>query len=190
VVEANERARGRNAAGAFAIGRGEVVLAQMKTGVDIPNDGEFCKPMRAASDRGAWGNYIFNRVSGFVPTPPEAVAPDTAVPGASMRIVGVRWEQREFAEFYADTGLGAPSTAASRPMCGGPIAYIGHEALRTDLTNLRAAKDNAGVEEAFVASIAPGSLEMFCRAQNSHYPAAEAFSRRLPPRCVRNIGRS
>ena len=144
-------------------------------GIDIPNDGEFGKPMRAASDRGAWGNYIFNRVSGFVPTPPEAVAPDTAAPGASMRIVGVRWEQREFAEFYADTGLGAPSTAASRPMCAGPIAYNGHEALRRDLVNLRAAKDNAGVEEAFVASIAPGSLEMFCRAQNSHYPAAEAF---------------
>jgi 5-methyltetrahydropteroyltriglutamate--homocysteine methyltransferase len=131
--------------------------------------------MRAASDRGAWGNYIFNRVSGFVPTPPEAVAPDTAAPGASMRIVGVRWEQREFAEFYADTGLGAPSTAASRPMCAGPIAYIGHEALSRDLANLRAAQDNAGVEEAFVASIAPGSLEMFCRGQNSHYSAAEAF---------------
>jgi 5-methyltetrahydropteroyltriglutamate--homocysteine methyltransferase len=154
---------------------GEVVLAQMRAGVDIPNDGEFGKPMRAASDRGAWGNYIFNRVSGFVPTPREAVAPDTAAPGASMRIVGVRWEQREFAEFYDDTGLGAPSTAASRPMCASPIAYIGHEALCTDLANLRAAKDNAGVEEAFVASIAPGSLEMFCRAQNSHYPAAEAF---------------
>jgi len=131
--------------------------------------------MRAASDRGAWGNYIFNRISGFVPTPPEAVAPDTAAPGAPMRIVGVRWEQREFAEFYADTGLGAPSTAASRPMCAGSITYTGHEALRRDLTNLKAAKDKAGVEEAFVASIAPGSLEMFCRAQNSYYPNAEAF---------------
>ena len=42
-----------------------------------------------------------------------------------MRIVGVRWEQREFAEFYADTGLGAPSTAAMRPTCTGPVAYTG-----------------------------------------------------------------
>src|SRR5215831_3084177 len=123
---------------------GDVVLAQRTAGVDIPNDGEFGKPMRAASDRGAWGNYVFNRVSGFVPTPPEAVAPDTAAPGASMRIVGVRWEQREFAEFYADTGLGAPSTAASRPMCAGPIAYVGHEALSRDLANLRAAKGQCG----------------------------------------------
>jgi 5-methyltetrahydropteroyltriglutamate--homocysteine methyltransferase len=153
----------------------EVVLAQMKTGVDIPNDGEFGKPMRAASDRGAWGNYIFDRLSGFGPTPPEAVAPDMATPGTPMRIVGVRWEQREFAEFYADTGLGAPSTAASRPICIGPITYTGHEALRRDLANLKAATAAARVEEAFTAAIAPGSLEMFCRGQNSRYPTAETF---------------
>src|SRR5215472_10369387 len=154
---------------------GEVVRAQKDVGIDIPNDGEFGKPMRASTDRGAWGNYIFGRVSGFTPTSAQTIAPDTAAPGASMRIVGVRWEQREFAEFYADTGLGAPSTAASRPMCAGPIAYVGHEALSRDLANLRAAKDSAGVEEPFVASIAPGSLEMFCRAQNRHYPTAEKF---------------
>ena len=153
----------------------EVVLAQKQTGVDIPNDGEFGKPMRAASDRGAWGNYIFERVSGFGPTSPQSVAPDTAAPGAPMRIVGVRWEQREFAEFYADTGLGAPSTAASRPTCNGPIAYTAQEALRRDLANLKAAADAAGIEEAFVSAIAPGSLEMFCRDQNSYYPTAEAF---------------
>jgi 5-methyltetrahydropteroyltriglutamate--homocysteine methyltransferase len=153
----------------------EVVAAQVKAGVDIPNDGEFGKPMRAASDRGAWGNYIFDRLSGFGPTPPEAVAPDTAAPGAPMRIVGVRWEQRQFAEFYADTGLGAPSTAASRPMCTGPITYTGHEALRRDLANLKTAADAARVEEAFAAAIAPGSLEMFCRAQNNQYPTAEKF---------------
>jgi len=92
-----------------------------------------------------------------------------------MRIVGVRWEQREFAEFYADTGLGAPSTAASRPMCMGPITYTGHEALGRDLVNLKGAADAAGVEESFASSIAPGSLEMFCRDQNSHYPTAESF---------------
>ena len=153
----------------------EVVLAQKKTGVDIPNDGEFGKPMRAASDRGAWGNYIFERVSGFGPTSPQSVAPDTAVPGAPMRIVGVRWEQREFAEFYADTGLGAPSTAANRPTCNGSIAYTAQEALRRDLANLKAAADAAGVEEAFMSAIAPGSLEMFCRDQNSYYSTAAAF---------------
>lgn len=154
---------------------GEVVLAQKKTGIDIPNDGEFGKPMRAASDRGAWGNYIFDRLSGFGPTSPDTVAPERTAPGAPMRIVGLRWEQREFPGFYADTGLGAPSTAASRPTCIGPIAYTAHQTLRRDLANLKTAIEAAGVEEGFVSAIAPGSLEMFCRGQNVHYPTAEAF---------------
>ena len=92
-----------------------------------------------------------------------------------MRIVGVRWEQREFAEFYADTGLGAPSTAALRPTCTGPIAYTAQQFLRDQLVNLKLAANAAGVEEAFVSAIAPGSLEMFCRDQNSYYATTEKF---------------
>ena len=86
---------------------------QLKAGVDIPNDGEFGKPMRAASDLAAWGTYIFGRLAGFGPTPPGAAAPDRAAAGQPMRIVGERWEQREFAEFYADSGMRAE--LASRP---------------------------------------------------------------------------
>jgi len=154
---------------------GEVVLAQKTAGVDIPNDGEFGKPMRAASDRGAWGNYIFDRVSGFTPTSERTIAPDTAKPDAPMRIVGVRWEQREFAEFYSDTGLGAPSTAALRPTCTSPIAYTAQQFLSDQLANLRLAANAVGVEEAFVSAIAPGSLEMFCRDQNIYYSSTEKF---------------
>ena len=36
----------------------EIVAEQAKTGIDIPNDGEFGKPMRAATDFAAWGTYI------------------------------------------------------------------------------------------------------------------------------------
>ena len=131
--------------------------------------------MRASTDRGAWGNYIFDRVSGFTPTSSETIAPDIAKPGATMRIVGVRWEQREFAEFYADTGLGAPSTAALRPTCTGSITYTAQQFLRDQLVNLKLAANAAGVEEPFVSAIAPGSLEMFCRDQNTHYPTKEKF---------------
>ena len=97
---------------------GEVVRTQKDVGIDIPNDGEFGKPMRASTDRGAWGNYIFDRISGFTPTSAETIAPDTAKPGATMRIVGVRWEQREFAEFYADTGLGCLLYTSPSPRDG------------------------------------------------------------------------
>jgi 5-methyltetrahydropteroyltriglutamate--homocysteine methyltransferase len=151
----------------------EIVADQRKAGVDIPNDGEFGKPMRAATDLAAWGTYIFGRLSGFGPTAPEAAAPDRAIPGQPMRIVGMRWEQREFDQFYAQS-LGVPTTA-SRPTCIGPIAYTGTDALRHDLANLKAAAERSGIDEAFVTSIAVGSLEMFCRGQNRHYATAEAF---------------
>jgi 5-methyltetrahydropteroyltriglutamate--homocysteine methyltransferase len=62
-----------------------------------------------------------------------------------------------------------------RPACIAPIKYTGEQALRRDLANLKAAASAAGVTEAFVTSIAVGSLEMFCRGQNAHYPSAEAF---------------
>jgi 5-methyltetrahydropteroyltriglutamate--homocysteine methyltransferase len=117
-----------------------VVAEQTKAGVDVPNDGEFGKPMRSASDLAAWGTYIFNRLSGFGPTPAGAEAPDKAPSGQSMRIVGQRWEQREFPGFYAQYTLGVPTTA-SRPSCLGPIAYSGEQALRRDLANLRTAVD-------------------------------------------------
>src|SRR5262245_32511106 len=137
----------------------EIVRAQLKAGVDVPNDGEFGKPMRSGFDLAAWGTYIFGRLSGFGPTPPGAAAPDRNSPGAATRIVGERWEQREFADFYAHSAM-VPSTA-SRPSCVGPITYTGEQALRRDSANLKAAAETHGVAEAFVTSIAVGSLEMF-----------------------------
>ncbi|MBV8744012.1 MAG: cobalamin-independent methionine synthase II family protein [Xanthobacteraceae bacterium] len=151
----------------------DIVKAQAQAGVDVPNDGELGKPMRSKSDLAAWGTYIFGRLGGFGPTPVGSAAPDRAGAGQPMRIVGERWEQRQFPEFYTQAAL-VPSTA-SRPSCVGPITYTGVEALRRDLANLKAATTAAGVSEAFVTSIAVGSLEMFCRGQNLHYPTAEAF---------------
>jgi 5-methyltetrahydropteroyltriglutamate--homocysteine methyltransferase len=151
----------------------DVVQAQAKAGVDIPNDGELGKPMRAAADLAAWGTYIFGRLSGFGPTPPGKGAPGRAQPGQPMRIVGERWEQRAFPQFYS-TSAQVPGLA-SRPSCIGPLAYTGEHALKRDLANLKSAAAVVGVGEAFVTSIAVGSLEMFCRGQNLHYPTAEAF---------------
>jgi 5-methyltetrahydropteroyltriglutamate--homocysteine methyltransferase len=151
----------------------DVVKAQSGAGVDVPNDGEFGKPMRSASDLAAWGMYIFGRISGFGATPPGAAAPDETPPGQPMRIVAKRWEMRAFPEFYAGGSL-VPSVA-SRPTCIGPISYTGEAALHRDLANLKTATEAAGVSEAFVTSIAVGSLEMFCRGQNVHYATAEDF---------------
>ena len=66
----------------------EVVSNPAKLGIDIPNDGEFGKPMRARSDLAAWGTYIYGRLSGFGPTPAGAAAPARVERGKPMRIVG------------------------------------------------------------------------------------------------------
>src|SRR5204863_4291775 len=95
------------------------------------------------------------------------------IPGHPMRIVGERWEQREFVEFYDATGL-VPSVA-SRPSCVGPLSYTGKAAVERDVAQLNAAVQANGIEEAFMTSIAVGSLEMFCRGQDAHYRKPEAF---------------
>jgi 5-methyltetrahydropteroyltriglutamate--homocysteine methyltransferase len=151
----------------------DIVNAQVQAGVDVANDGELGKPMRSKSDLAAWGTYIFGRLGGFGPTPAGSAAPNRAAAGQPMRIVGERWEQRQFPQFYTEAAF-VPTTA-SRPSCIGPITYTGVEALHRDLANLKAATTAAGVSEAFVTSIAVGSLEMFCRGQNLQYSNAEAF---------------
>jgi 5-methyltetrahydropteroyltriglutamate--homocysteine methyltransferase len=151
----------------------DVVRGQLDAGVDVPNDGEFGKPMRSASDLAAWGVYIFDRLSGFGPAPRDAVAPDRVGAGQPMRIVMRPLEQHKFAEFYAEAAQAMSRVV--RPACIAPIKYTGEQALRRDLANLKEAASAAGAKEAFVTSIAVGSLEMFCRGQNAYYPNAEAF---------------
>ncbi len=151
----------------------DVVRAQIAAGIDVPNDGEFGKPMRSASDLAAWGVYIFDRISGFGPAPREALAPERVVAGQPMRIVMRPLEQHKFAEFYAEAAEAMRRVV--RPACVAPIKYTGEAALKRDLANLKAAASAAGVKEAFVTSIAVGSLEMFCRGQNALYPNPEAF---------------
>ena len=155
---------------------GEVVRTQKDMGIDIPNDGEFGKPMRAATDRGAWGNYIFDRVSGFTPTS----ATDHRARHCQARrnrcaSSACAGSSANSPNFTPTPVLGAPSTAAVRPTCTGPIAYTAQQFLRDQLVNLKLAANAVGVEEAFVSAIAPGSLEMFCRDQNSYYPTTEKF---------------
>src|SRR5271165_7624254 len=45
----------------------DIVKKQRELGIDIPDDGEFGKPMAASYDYGAWWNYAFARMSGFSP---------------------------------------------------------------------------------------------------------------------------
>ena len=151
-----------------------VLADQVNAGIDIVNDGEFGKPTRAATNNAAWGSYIYGRISGFGPAIPGQETPKEN-PTPPAKIVSIRHEQREFAEYYQETAPGSVTSPPGRSMCIGPIEYTGHAALKADLDNLKAAVVQSGVEEAFVSSIAPGSIEVFSRGQNAYYGTTEEF---------------
>jgi 5-methyltetrahydropteroyltriglutamate--homocysteine methyltransferase len=57
-------------------------------------------------------------------------------------------------------------------VCVGPLTYTGHDAIRSDIANFKAALAAAGVEEGFMTSIAPGSAS---RIANRYYTTEEEF---------------
>jgi len=135
----------------------EVVQAQAHAGLDVVDDGEFGKP--------GFMHYVNQRLAGFEPR--SGAAPQS--PFANSR------DYRSFPEFYADQGKNAPSPAAKAPHmdCTGPVSYKGHEALRTDIENLKAALAKVKVEEAFMPAVSPSNVEEWER--NRYYRTDEEF---------------
>ncbi len=158
----------------------EVVAKQREVGIDIPDDGEFGKPMAGAFDYGAWWNYAFSRMSGFSPDAQGAVSKHTksSVANLALTTFANRRDWQKFGEFYQDpesTGTLWGSAArrhTQRPACTGPIKYIGQAALDADIANLKAALAAGGFDKGFMCSIAPGS---FARGEDFYYQTEEEF---------------
>jgi 5-methyltetrahydropteroyltriglutamate--homocysteine methyltransferase len=158
----------------------EVVRKQRDIGIDIPDDGEFGKPMASNYDYGAWWNYAFARMEGFAPpdSVPESAHKKSSVAELTLTTYTNRRDWQKFSEFYQDpesTGSLKGSAArrlTRRPVCIGPIKYTGHAALADDISNLKKAVAAAGVEEGFMCAIAPGS---FARGEDRHYKTEEEF---------------
>jgi len=158
----------------------EVVRRQRDAGIDVPDDGEFPKPMAAQFDYGAWWNYAFARLEGFIPAEsvPESKQKKSGVAELALTSFGNRRDWQKFSEFYQDpdstgTLLGsAARRSRRRPVCTGPIRYTGQAAIAADIANLKKALAAAGADEGFMCSIAPGS---FARGENLHYKTDEEF---------------
>lgn len=58
------------------------------------------------------------------------------------------------------------------PTATGPVTYIGHDAIASDIANLKSALAAAGVENGFMTSLSPGSAS---RIGNEHYATEEEF---------------
>lgn len=140
----------------------DMVARQVEVSIDIVADGEMSKPGHAV--------YINDRLTGFEPRPGE---------GTEFYVE----ERKAFPEYYEDyfkRAMLGGAIAPSAPMCCvGPVRYVGHEALQTDLKNLRAAVDKFGVAEAFMPSAAVtgvGFNEYYASEEEYAYAVADALN--------------
>ena len=144
----------------------DVIRKQQELGVDVPDDGEFGKPMAANYDYGVWWNYAFARMEGFVAADSvaESAHKKSSVADVALTTIGNRRDWQKFSEFYQDpessgTLVGSAARRPTRrPVCTAPIKYVGHAAIRADIENLKKAMASSGIEEGFMCSIAPGSF--------------------------------
>jgi 5-methyltetrahydropteroyltriglutamate--homocysteine methyltransferase len=133
----------------------EVVKKQAEVRIDVVNDGEFSK-------RGGFLGYVRERMTGFEERPELAKqARDAGVTGR---------DQRDFPGFYA-AGLGMfyhGNQDTVSPVAGGfnagpfvaegPLTYIGHANVATDIARLKEACEGLDVEP-YLPAVAPGTIE-------------------------------
>jgi 5-methyltetrahydropteroyltriglutamate--homocysteine methyltransferase len=125
----------------------DVVRRQAQVGVDVVNDGEAGKI--------GYSTYVKERLDGFG----GEGAPDRPPP-----------EAEDFPEYWETRGDGA---GAATPACTGPLAYRDTEAVRTDIANLKAGLEAAGVSDAFMSAASPGVIALFL--ENQHYRSHEEY---------------
>jgi 5-methyltetrahydropteroyltriglutamate--homocysteine methyltransferase len=138
----------------------DVVRKQAEVGIDIVSDGEYSKPNFAS--------YVNERLSGFEL---RATAPIAGVAPSRGR------DRKAFADFYDEYDRTEKDHEASGPpvtaVCTGPIEYKGQAHVARDIANLKAALGDAGVAEAFIPAVAPGTIEG--QRPNEYYNDAEAY---------------
>jgi 5-methyltetrahydropteroyltriglutamate--homocysteine methyltransferase len=78
----------------------EVVRTEREIGIDVINDGEYGKAMRARSEYGAWLSYVMQRLTGWEPTPGGDRHAEPAS-GVGPRGFYQRRDRQAFPELYA-----------------------------------------------------------------------------------------
>lgn len=130
----------------------EVVQQQIAVNLDSINDGEFSKV--------SFTSYARERLSGHEPRP--------ATPGAVLSRIYGR-DLPVFPEYFAGRG----NLGGQEVVCTGPLTYIGHAALQTDIDNFKAALQGVEDREPFLPAVAPGTIEHWM--ENAYYNSDEAF---------------
>src|SRR5215469_1199257 len=152
----------------------EVVRHQKELCIDIPGDGEFGKPMAQRVNYGSWWRYSWSRLGGLDPNGPSLYEMEARRSGRGHVVLtsfGDRRDRTRFAAAYGDPNSGITTgPRPPAPICIAPIHYAGHEAIKADIANFKAALTAAGVEEGFMTAVAPASAS---RIGNSYYKTEE-----------------
>ncbi|MEJ5219182.1 cobalamin-independent methionine synthase II family protein [Cognatishimia sp. D5M38] len=127
----------------------DTVRKQFAAGVDIVSDGETSKI--------SYATYVKDRYTGFDGDSPRNAPADLK-------------QFPSFLKRLADDG-GTPQYA--RPMCVGEVKSKGQGELQKDITNLKYAMAEHGVERGFMNAASPGVISLFL--QNDHYATREAY---------------
>jgi 5-methyltetrahydropteroyltriglutamate--homocysteine methyltransferase len=152
-----------------------IVEQQIEHGVDIVNDGEYAKA-------GSYTSYLVERVSGYSIVPYDPNRPP------KRGSAGER-DRRDFPGFYQSglwlSGSGGPVRPGfatpgevrnfyrnGQRVCSEPVAYTGHDAVKADVTSLKAAIAGKDVE-GYVAALGPLSLGAGVR--NDYYKTEEEY---------------
>lgn len=142
---------------------GEIAVRQTATGLDIINDGEHSKV--------SWMAYARERLSGL-----EEIDSPVRFRGATRDSLAFPAAYEDLRVMFAARSSAIVAKRTVRPkawVCSGPIAYVGHEELRADIENLKAALENAKAEDTFLTAISPSNLELYY--ENQYYRSGEEY---------------
>jgi 5-methyltetrahydropteroyltriglutamate--homocysteine methyltransferase len=126
----------------------EVVGRQHLAGIDIVSDGEMSKP--------GFSNYVVQRFSGFG-APAVFQAADLA----------------DFPDIVTHIFANEAGAHLKLPFVEGPIAVRDHQAIQTDIANLKAALGGRSPDDAFIPAVTPG--QMIFNFPNKYYPTRDAY---------------
>jgi 5-methyltetrahydropteroyltriglutamate--homocysteine methyltransferase len=139
---------------ALARATADVVRRQVEAGIDVVNDGEYGKS--------SWANYVLDRLTGF-----------EARPDRLFDAVWLGRDRIRFREFMQES-FPRGATGVPGHVCVAPITYQGHETIRRNIADLKAALDGAGASEAFLTAVAPASTGY--DAVNEYYPTDRDYA--------------
>ena len=135
----------------------EIVQQQIKSGIDIVNDGELSKSN--------FTDYARTRIAGYEMRP----ATDR------RRLEITARDRTKFPDYFEATGnrRARGNEKASQPVCIDKIHYIGQADLKRDFDNFKAALKGVTVSEAFLPANTPGTMEHWM--SNEYYKSEEEF---------------